>query len=92
MQLAESFASAIKPQHFSDHFLENISVPQIEFVLVEAPEHASNKFDFKNLDDESGFASTAMDWVAENTQALYHLPKDKLGVWKGIDQVAAPAE
>ena len=92
MQLAQSFASAIKPTHFSDHFLENVNVPQIDFMLVEASDHVkANKFDFQSLDDESGFTSKAIDWVAENTQAFYHLPKDRLGVWKGIEQTAAPA-
>ena len=47
MQLAQSFASAIKPTHFSDHFLENVNVPQIDFMLVEASDHVkANKFDF----------------------------------------------
>lgn len=67
-------------------------MPQIEFALVEAPEHASNKFDFKNLDDESGFATSTLNWVAENNQAFMHLRRDKLDVWKGIDQIGAPAE
>lgn len=65
--------------------------PPIEFVVVEAPESAQNKFDFQDLDDNSGFMATAADWVEENTQNLVHLPYENLNIWKGVEQEGAQA-
>jgi hypothetical protein len=37
------------------------------------------------LDDNSGFGTKGNTWVEEEAQSLIHLPKDRLGVWKGIN-------
>lgn len=94
MQLAESFAASIPSLFSSEKFWNSPATPTIEFVLVEAPESAQNKYDWSKLelDDESPFVAKAADWVAQQSENFIHLRPDKLKEWKGIEQVGAPEE
>jgi len=86
MQLAESFAAAFKPQFFSDMLFASDVVPKLEFIIIEDPKQKENSPERALvLDDNSGFGTKGNTWVEEEAQSLIHLPKDRLGVWKGIN-------